>query len=41
MRLLKSIKNKMNVQIQRTAEALDQGHHAALCLGLCEARIVG
>ena len=32
---------KMNVQVQRTAEALNQGNCTSLCHGLCEARFVG
>lgn len=32
---------KMNVQVQSAAEALDQGHGAGLCRGLCEACLAG
>jgi hypothetical protein len=32
---------KMNVQVQRTAEALNQGYCTSLCHGLCEASFVG
>jgi hypothetical protein len=31
---------KMDIEIERTAEALDQGHGAGLCHGLCKARFV-
>src|SRR5210317_1679952 len=31
---------KMDIQIQRTAETLDQGHCAGLCHGFCKARLV-
>jgi len=32
---------KMNIQVQCAAEALDQGHGAGLCCGLCEACLAG
>ncbi len=32
---------EVNIQIQRAAEALDQGHGAGLCHGFCEARLAG
>ena len=31
---------EMDVQVQRAAEALDQGHGTSLCKGFCKARFV-
>lgn len=32
---------KMNIHVQSAAEALDQGHGAGLCRGLCEPCLAG